>query len=387
MKKRYANIDMMFRPTSGKKWSWEIYINLVWLVFLVYQPLFDDSSSYRDWLLIAFIVVCFLVVYFWTIRQSMQKRKARVAVGLAALLGSGLIFANMNAGASSFFIYAASVSAYAFRWRTALWWVVAAFGCSVIAALLSPVPFPYNLVSFLPTILMCLIIGGLSVFRAEQGRAEVKLQMANEEIERLATIAERERIARDLHDVLGHTLSVIALKSELANKLLEQNPSRAKEEMQDVERISREALSEVRSAVTGYRAKGLTSEVAHAKLALESAGVSFAYQNTATQLSSLQESTLSLVIREAVTNIIRHSKATRCAISLTETENDLTLEIADNGQGCKGEEGSGLSGMRERVQALGGNLKLGSVGGLRLRVTLPKQLSQQPLANLQEIPA
>jgi two-component system sensor histidine kinase DesK len=196
--------------------------------------------------------------------------------------------------------------------------------------------------------------------------------MAQSEIEHLATIAERERIARDLHDLLGHTLSVIALKSELANKLLEKNPSKAREEMQDVERISRQALSEVRTAVTGYRSKGLTAEVAQAKLALESAGVSFTYQNTVTHLSSLQESTLSLVIREAVTNIIRHAKATRSTVSLSEDDTDIKLEIADNGRGINDKEGSGLSGMRGRVQALGGNFSLESANGVRLHVSLPK---------------
>jgi two-component system, NarL family, sensor histidine kinase DesK len=377
----------MFRPAPGKKLSWDIYVNLVWLVFLVYQPLFDDESGYRDWLLIPLIIACFIPLYFWTIHQSRQRRLTNVTVGLASLLLVGLFFTRLNLGASNFFIYAASLAAYGFRWRVALRWVIAAFVFSIVAAVFSAIPWPYSLVSFLPSILMTLVIGGLSVFRAEQGRSDIKLQMANEEIERLATIAERERIARDLHDVLGHTLSIIALKSELANRLLEKNPSKAKEEMQDVERISREALSEVRSAVTGYRSKGLTAEVAHAKLALESAGVSFAYHATATGLSSFQESTLSLVIREAVTNIIRHAHATRCAITLSENNDALTLEIADNGQGCKGEEGSGLSGMRERVQALGGSLTLESFNGLRLRVSLPKQGIKQMLSRAQELPA
>jgi two-component system, NarL family, sensor histidine kinase DesK len=377
----------MAKAVASKKLSWEVYINLVWLVFLVYQPLFDDSSSYRDWLLIVLIIACFIPLYLWTVAQSRQRRVSRVKVGLVSLLGLGLVFTPFNPGASSFFIYTASVAAYAFRWRVALGWVFAAFVACVVTMFLSSIPWPYNIISFLPTILMTLIIGGLSVFRAEQGRAEVKLQMANDEIERLATIAERERIARDLHDVLGHTLSMIALKSELANKLLEHNPLKAKQEMQEVERISREALSEVRSAVTGYRSKGLTAEIAHAKLALESAGVSFAYNTTVTQLSSLQESTLSLVIREAVTNIIRHAKATRCAILLAESESELRLEVADNGQGLQDEEGSGLSGMRERVQALGGNLSLESSHGVRLRVSLPKTSTPQPLAQLQELPA
>jgi two-component system, NarL family, sensor histidine kinase DesK len=358
----------MLKAISPKQLGWEPYINLVWLVFIFFPPLFNDSSTYRDWLLVALIVTCFLPIYLWTYSQ----KSPRGSWGLALLLLLGFVFCPFNGGASTFFIYAASLAGYYFRWQVALGWVAASFILGLISAWLSPIPFPYNIFNFLPSLLLTLIIGGYSVFHAEQNRTEVKLNMANEEIGHLATIAERERIARDLHDLLGHTLSVIALKSELANKLLEKNPSQAKQEMLEVERISRETLSEVRSAVTGYRSKGLTAEIAHAKLALESAGVSFAYQNSTVQLTPLQESTLSLIVREAVTNIIRHAKATRCTISLSEDDNELKLEIADNGQGLKSEEGSGLSGMRERVQALGGAFVLENRSGVRLHVTLPK---------------
>jgi two-component system, NarL family, sensor histidine kinase DesK len=371
----------MLKAVSPRKIGWETYINLVWLIFLVYQPLFDDSSSYRDWLLILVIIALFVPLYLWTVKQRLPKARW----GLVAILLLGLMFAPFNSGAAGLFIYAASGAAYVFRWRTASWWIGVAFCCGVIAALLSPILYPYNVLSFLPSILMTLVIGGFSLFHAERGRAEVKLHMANEEIEHLATIAERERIARDLHDVLGHTLSVIALKSELANRLLGQDLIRARREMEEVERISRDALSEVRSAVTGYRSKGLTAEVAHAKLALESAGVSFTYQNNAKELTPLQESTLSLVVREAVTNIIRHAKATRCAIMLREEDNVLTLELADNGQGFKNSEGSGLTGMRERVQALGGTFGLESVSGVRLRVVLPKQQEKLVMPVLKEV--
>ncbi len=369
----------MLKAISPKQLGWEPYINLVWLVFIFFPPLFNDSSTYRDWLLVALMAACFLPIYLWTYSQ----KGSRGAWGLALLLLLGFVFCPFNGGASTFFIYAASLAGSYFRWRVAVGWVAASFILGLVSAWLSPIPFPYNVFNFLPSLLLTLILGGYSIFHAEQNRSEVKLHMANEEIEHLATIAERERIARDLHDLLGHTLSVIALKSELANKLLEHDPNKAKQEMLEVEGISREALSEVRAAVTGYRSKGLTAEIAHAKLALESAGVSFAYQNTVAQLSSLQESTLCLIVREAVTNIIRHAKATRCAITLTESENELKLEIADNGQGFQKAEGSGLSGMRERVQALGGTFNFENTSGVRLHVTLPKQKSM--LQEFQEL--
>jgi two-component system, NarL family, sensor histidine kinase DesK len=357
----------MFKPISPKKIGWEPYVYLVYLLFLFFQLLYDPERSWSDVVLIGFLIAVFLPLYFWGFRQ--QGRTLYLAIALTVLLGFGGMF--FNSGSAVFFIYAAAASA-GFLPRTA-WRLIGAILCVVVmSALLSPLPFPWRIWAYAPAFLVAPLIGLISIFQAEKGRSNLKLKMAQSEIEHLATIAERERIARDLHDVLGHTLSVIALKSELANKLLEQNPNKARQEMQDVERISRQALSEVRTAVTGYRSKGLTAEVAQAKLALESAGVSFAYQNTVTHLSSLQESTLSLVVREAVTNIIRHANATRCTISLSEDDNDIKLEIADNGCGFNDKEGSGLSGMRGRVQALGGTFVLENISGVRLHVSLPK---------------
>jgi two-component system, NarL family, sensor histidine kinase DesK len=358
----------MLKAISPKQIGWEPYVHLVWLIFLLFPFFFDPNTTLQHWLWLIPLLLLFFPVYFWTWTHSGKQQ----LWGIAGLTLLALLFTPLNSGASGLCIYAAAATGFAVRPKIAFRILLGILAVLLLSALLSSVPFPFILYAYTPVFLMTAIIGGINIYQAEQERTNIKLQMASEEIEHLATIAERERIARDLHDLLGHTLSVIALKSELANKLLEQNPSKAKAEMLEVERISREALSEVRSAVTGYRSKGLTAEIAHAKLALESAGVSFAYQNTAAQLTPIQESTLCLVIREAVTNIIRHAKATRCAVTLTEDENELRLELADNGQGLRKEEGSGLSGMRERVQALGGTFNLENSSGVRLRVVLPK---------------
>ena len=124
-----------------------------------------------------------------------------------------------------------------------------------------------------PALVFTIVTGAANIFDAERERAQRRLRRADEEIERLATIAERERIARDLHDLLGHTLSVIVVKSELAARLAAREPARAGEEMRDIERIGREALAEVRAAVVGYRAQGLRGELDGARRALEAAGV------------------------------------------------------------------------------------------------------------------
>ena len=151
-------------------------------------------------------------------------------------------------------------------------------------------------------------LAAATCFYAQRNRANAKLRMANTEIEHLAKVAERERIARDLHDVLGHTLSIIILKSELAGKLIDHDPARAKAEIADVEQTSRTALAEVRSTIRGYRADTLEAELKQAKAALETAGVSVRSEAEKIGLNAAQESIVALVLREAVTNIVRHAK-------------------------------------------------------------------------------
>jgi two-component system sensor histidine kinase DesK len=184
-------------------------------------------------------------------------------------------------------------------------------------------------------------------------------------------VAERERIARDLHDVLGHTLSVIVLKSELATRLAPIDPARASVEIADVERIARESLSELREAVAGYRAVGLAAEVERARSVLETAGVRVECQLGEMRLPPRYEGVVTMAIREGVTNIVRHAGASSCRLSLAQTPRECRLELADDGRGGAGAEGFGLAGMRERVEGLGGTLVREIASGTRLILTLP----------------
>ena len=192
----------------------------------------------------------------------------------------------------------------------------------------------------------------------------------------LIAVAERERIARDLHDVLGHTLSVIVLKAELAGRLMGRDDVRAAAEIADVERTARTALAEVREAIGGYRSKGLTAEVEQARLTLDAAGVALECESRPPSLRPNEETVLSLAVREAVTNIVRHAAATRCVMRFERTLDGFdALLVEDNGSGAEGQsanrEGNGLRGMRERVQALGGRFRVERDQGTRLIVELP----------------
>jgi two-component system sensor histidine kinase DesK len=217
-----------------------------------------------------------------------------------------------------------------------------------------------------------IIIGAGNTFFAERNRMNHKLRRANEEIEQLAKVAERERIARDLHDVLGHTLSVITLKSELAGKLIDRDPERAGKEIREVEEISRAALTDVRDAIRGYRSRGLTAELAHAKSTLETAGLSVQCDAATTvALPAMQESVLSLAVREAVTNVVRHAQARTCRMRLEQYNGSCRLQIQDDGLGGSSLEGNGLRGMRERVEMIGGTLQRSTESGTTLIITLP----------------
>jgi two-component system, NarL family, sensor histidine kinase DesK len=206
-----------------------------------------------------------------------------------------------------------------------------------------------------------------------------ELRAAREEIARLAIAEERLRFARDLHDLLGHSLSLITLKSELAGRLLLAEPEKAATEVRDIESVARRALREVREAVAGYRRPTLDDELEGAREMLEAAGITCRIENRLGASSNGTDAVMAWAVREGVTNVIRHSRARHCEIRLTRDGEEVRAEISDDGLGTTSEHdgtfasGSGLSGLAERVAASGGSFEAGSLpeGGFRLRVSLP----------------
>ena len=187
---------------------------------------------------------------------------------------------------------------------------------------------------------------------------------------------ERLRFARDLHDLLGHSLSLITLKSELAGRLLPAAPERAASEVHDIEGVARQALREVREAVTGYRQPALAEELESAREMLEAAGIRCRIENGAGTLPGTTDAVLAWAVREGVTNVIRHSGARSCEILVSRDGREIRAEITDDGRGSSpGPDGagSGLSGLAERVAARGGESEAGPLaeGGFSLRVSLP----------------
>ena len=203
-----------------------------------------------------------------------------------------------------------------------------------------------------------------------------ELGEARAELARLAVAEERERFARDLHDLLGHSLSLIALKTELAGRLLREHPDDAARELGDAENVARQALSEVREAVSGYRRPTLDGELAGARMALTAAGVEMVLHPVDAALDPDSEGVLAWAVREGVTNVIRHSDARSCTVRVTADKDSAAVEVADDGVGpavVNGHSGSGLAGLEQRARDLGGAVEAGARpgGGFRLLVTVP----------------
>jgi two-component system, NarL family, sensor histidine kinase DesK len=210
-----------------------------------------------------------------------------------------------------------------------------------------------------------------------------ELRAAREEIARLAVSEERLRFARDLHDLLGHSISLITLKSELAQRLLPAYPERAAREARDIEGVARRALREVREAVADYRQPALRAELAGAREMLEAAGIMCRVEDETGVLPGAADAVLAWAVREGVTNVIRHSRARCCRIGLSQRGEEARVEVSDDGPSPIHSEvaaGSGLSGLSERVAASGGDIEAGLMpgGGFRLRVSLPLREGAPP---------
>jgi two-component system sensor histidine kinase DesK len=218
-------------------------------------------------------------------------------------------------------------------------------------------------------------IGALMSVLGRETRANRELRAAREELARLAVAEERLRIARDLHDLLGHTLSLIALKSELATRLVGSDPRRAQAELADVQQVTRQALTEVREAVQGYRRLAFADALDGARSALAAAGIECRVDGTPAGFPPAVEDLLAWAVREAATNVVRHSGARACVISFSRDGGGVALQIDDDGTAVAngGGDGAGLAGLAERARRLDGTLQAGARpgGGFRLRLAVP----------------
>lgn len=346
------------RSLSWESYAWLIY-SLPYLASTFHPAL---SGAETAVMLAAYLV--FLVLYL----TGQVMRGPRVVWLIVALDLLTIMLVGRNPAAGSFFIYGAAMVAHAFPPRRAAMALAVQVGIGTASAAWLGMPAWY----YMMVTVVAALIGAVTIQAAATEAGNAKLRLAQAEVERLAKLAERERIARDLHDVLGHTLSVVVLKSELAQKLITRDATRAAAEMAEVERIARDGLAEVRQAITGYRSSGLAAELDHVRETLVAAGIQATIEARAVPLAPAQETALSLALREATTNVIRHAAATSCHIRFYAQDGSVLMEVQDNGRGGEVPFGNGLTGMRERIHALGGVLQREVDHGTRLMIKLPQ---------------
>jgi two-component system sensor histidine kinase DesK len=392
-------------PGTGSPWRW--FFSGVWLVYLI-QPVAQLFHSHDVVWIVGGLVItlAFCGIYMPVLMFSdTRPRLAVYGLGVLAVLAA-VACVVYGKNWTPLWIYVASaggmVLTSVFGSRRAAIGVFVITACYLVCCRITHLDLASTLAVLIPVLLIGLAMIG---FRMQINLMR-ELTQARETVAKLATNEERLRLARDMHDLTGQSLSMITLKSELAAKRLGKLPSSAERdavltELGDIGRVSRQTLHDIREAVSGYRRPTLAIEVITARNALEAAGIALDDDPELTLRSGTfdpeAEAVLAWCLREAVTNVIRHSRARHCRIRLSERMGEVSLEVTDDGRGFSGQgpedpeapenpatpdgaHGSGLRGVSERLSAIGGRLSLGPADapgpkgpgyGFRLVATVP----------------
>jgi len=345
-----------------------------WLLSLAYM--FWKYAYVPPSVLEAALLALTLVLFTPLYCASYWARGWSIAACMLAGCLIGAAWVGFNVGASTFFIFACAMAGRILDFRRAMLAIGGVIGLALLASL-QVESTQMRFLFLMPILTISLPVGIGSVMDARLRRSRQALMRKQEEVEHMATIAERERISRDLHDLLGHSLSLIALKAELARKLVHRDADACARELGDIEASARGALAEVRAAVSGYRQSGLAHALANARASLAAAQVELCERVERIDLAPATEHVLSLALCEAVTNVVRHAGARRCDLSLFVEEGSIVLRVRDDGDRLRGDaqlrHGNGLCGMHERAAALGGKLALRVGAGLALELRVPAQ--------------
>jgi two-component system sensor histidine kinase DesK len=342
----------------GNGWPWLAYLIFVPFPWLWAKP---DATTV---LVAAVAIGVFLPLYLFSARMP---ERALPFVALA-MLAIGIAVAPLPLGWTTFPIYAAVIAARLRPRRHA------GIGIAGIALATAATGFAGHqpILWFAPGVLFVVMTGVATMSSVAFYERTQALLASQEEVRRLAGTAERERITRDLHDVVGRTLTLVALKADLAGRLIERDPVLARAELDAIAAAARSGLAEVRAALSGQLGGSLATEAAASLVALETAGIEPVVTGDPAAVPTDAGAILAMTLREAVTNVIRHAGARRCAIGFEAGPGDARLVVEDDGVGLSFREGNGLRGMRQRLVAAGGRLELLALQpGTRLEASVP----------------
>ena len=352
---------MVYPDRLQQKMSWVYLINLIFYLI----PLFTVRFAIWQYLSMAAALLLFVLCYFWAHRSN--KRDMHWPIIAMTLIA--VLITPVNPGSISMFAYVGFFIGFAYTTKPYLLLLTALSALLLLLNWQLDIKWPYFVSMGIPMVIAVSFFGRIELARLRQQLAE---QQSADEIKQLAAMVERERIARDLHDILGHTLSSIALKADLAQKLLSRDKAQeATVQLNELSQIARDALSQVRQSVSGFKHQGLTAEVGKLLARLRDAGFAAELIGEIPSLTTRQESAIILALTELVTNVIRHSRGTHCTLQFTKQADSWQICLSDDGSIDALREGNGLSGLRERLAALGGNLAIAYQQGVQACISVP----------------
>lgn len=368
-----ASRAQAMRRARGGGAPWERFgwvMAIVWLVFLIY-PLITLINSPADfgWRLAGWIgLVAFVIVYVAGFINGMSfgggglvepPQPIQWAAFALLIVCAVVTIPAVGGSVLSFIPFIMSFASYGLT--RAAHWVTLGVCVTAVAVYVFTAPDGMRYLSVLAIIVLLGVVNTVSttlIIQSAQGE-----QLGLE----LATSEGREAVARDVHDLVGHSLTVVSLKAQLVRRLIDTDPERAKAELADIEALTTEAIAGVRATVAGVRGATLADQLRSCRDALRAAGVSLHIDGDITALSAAQSLTAAWILREATTNVLRHANATEVTVSIAPGR----FAVTDNGSGFGGEQGNGIIGMKERAAMGAGQLEVfaTSAGGTRVEVT------------------
>ncbi|EGF91914.1 histidine kinase family protein [Asticcacaulis biprosthecium C19] len=337
----------------------------IWLSYLIMYvwPWFLEKPRHLDWQASLAALPVFLIAYY----GSFDLRGRAAWPGIAVIAAISLGLGQLTAAASIIMLFAVMIAVQSQRGRPRYLWLGGLAAATILAVAIGWVSWIFGF--------GVLFFGGLA---AAATAANSLLQDQTEELiraraqaEALAVMGERERISRDLHDIVGHAFSTVVLKSDLASRVIDGEPERARSELEAINAVGREALQEIRSAIRGLNQSTLIAATGHVRALLEAADIQLTFSNTAGPLPPPLEHAVAMVMREAVTNVVRHAGATACTIDIRRDHATLCLEIRDDGRGGTIVFGNGLDGISRRGGDLGGTVAIEAAQGVTVAARFP----------------
>lgn len=367
MNETTVRLENTERPETGRS-GFSRWAPLIFFAFILIGPIFSPGSGPGDWIFAVAVVAVALPTFV------VSEIRGWDVGGAAVLMVLALATAPFDSTAiMALPIYAAALLARSASQETLRLRLSAITVLTLTGLFLSSIPWPFRIFILIPVI-MIWVIGSAVFHDVWRDHDAVALRAENRRVAHLATIAERERIARDVHDIAGQALTAIVVRSQLIRRLAPSDQGRVTEEAGEVERIARDALSSIRESVAGWHQASLLDEVAVARDALAAGAIELKTAgDTGVVLAPSVENVLALGLREAVTNVLRHASASKVEVRIDSQDGGVSLMVADDGIGPTRGTGSGIQGMRERVIAAGGTLTFGpgATGGTELRIDMP----------------